>query len=299
MKLLNKYVNGNYTVTIYDDGTKEREFSENPEPIWPESMDLKCTDYCDAGCGFCHEKSTTDGLHGDLSVGMSLLSDLPAGSEIAIGGGNPLSWSHLGEFVNYLSKRGVICNMTVNSIHVRKETDRIIGMVENKEIYGVGISYFKNLLNDALPIVEKTNNVIFHLIMGVHTVDDLKYIISKVKNPKVLLLGYKRYGRGAGFYSETIANNLYQWYVQIHEFFKKDGLTISFDNLGIKQMNLNRFFTREMWGKFYMGDDGKFTMYVDLVKKQYAMSSTSDKRFDIKADDNTQKIFKKIRENND
>jgi len=45
-----------------------------------------------------------------------------------------------------------------------------------------------------------------------------------------------------------------------------------------------------------MGDDGRFTCYVDLVKKQYATSSTSKNRFDIADGDTTQSIFKNIRE---
>ena len=30
-----------------------------------------------------------------------------------------------------------------------------------------------------------------------------------------------------------------------------------------------------------MGDDGCFTMYIDLVNKEYAQSSTSNERFDL------------------
>ena len=63
----------------------------------------------------------------------------------------------------------------------------------------------------------------------------------------------------------------------------------------IKQLKLQRFFSKEEWEKFYMGDDGKFTMYVDLVKKQYAKSSTSTTRYQIKDTDTAQSIFNAIR----
>lgn len=78
---------------IYEDGTKIQEWpdEEVPNPIYPNSFDLKITDYCDLGCKFCHEKSTTNGIHGDLSLMMDLVEQLPAGTEIAIGGGNPKS----------------------------------------------------------------------------------------------------------------------------------------------------------------------------------------------------------------
>ena len=35
---------------------------------------------------------------------------------------------------------------------------------------------------------------------------------------------------------------------------------------------------KEEFEKYYMGDDGNFTMYIDLVKKEFAISSTSLKR---------------------
>jgi hypothetical protein len=301
MELLNKYKNGNYTVSIFDDGTKEREFEETPNPVWPESMDVKVTDYCDAGCKFCHEMSTTSGKEGNLNVGLNLFRDLPAGTEIAIGGGNPLSWGGLDRFVSTMSDRGVICNMTVNSVHVKRYDSRIGWFTDGQKgfnkgkIHGLGLSYFKPLFKDCLEITKVVPHVVFHLIMGIHTLEDLDLIASRVSNPKVLLLGYKQYGRGENFYSKAVSDNIQQWYYRLHEFFRKDGLTISFDNLGIKQMNLKRFFNKEEWEKFYMGDDGKFTCYVDLVKKQYATSSTSKERFDILPEDTTQSIFKRIR----
>ena len=302
MNLLHKYNNGNYTVSLFDDGTKVREFDETPKPRWPESLDVKITDYCDARCAYCHEMSTVEGKEGDLDVGLNLLKDLPSGAEIAIGGGNPLSWGNLNQFVDRMTSQGVICNMTVNSVHVKKYRETIEGYTNRNEsvgkIHGLGLSYFRPLFSDCVELVESVPHTIFHLIIGIHTLDDLTLIASKVKNPKVLLLGYKQYGRGELFYSKSVADNIQQWYYRLHEFFKKENLTISFDNLGIKQMNLRRFFDKEQWESFYMGDDGKFSMFLDLVKKQYTTSSTSKERFDINPNDTTESVFRKIRGKN-
>lgn len=42
MNLIGQYKNGNYTVSIYDDGTKIRENDlDFFEPAFPESMDIK------------------------------------------------------------------------------------------------------------------------------------------------------------------------------------------------------------------------------------------------------------------
>jgi hypothetical protein len=53
---------------------------------------------------------------------------------------------------------------------------------------------------------------------------------------------------------------------------------ISFDNLAIEQLDVKRLFTNKGWDKFYMGDDGRFTMYVDGIKQKYAQTSRSHNR---------------------
>ena len=52
--LLKKYNNGNYTVEIYDDGTKIRETEEEIfEASFPENIDIKITNKCLNNCSFC------------------------------------------------------------------------------------------------------------------------------------------------------------------------------------------------------------------------------------------------------
>jgi hypothetical protein len=46
--LLAEYDNGDYHVRLYKDGTKVR--SGDGVPAFPESMDLKITNYCTVGC---------------------------------------------------------------------------------------------------------------------------------------------------------------------------------------------------------------------------------------------------------
>ena len=42
-----------------------------------------------------------------------------------------------------------------------------------------------------------------------------------------------------------------------------------------------------------MGDDGTATMYVDMVKKEFARTSTSEERFPL--EDRIETMFQKIR----
>ena len=51
--------------------------------------------------------------------------------------------------------------------------------------------------------------------------------------------------------------------------------------------------SKEQWDEFYMGDDGSATMYVDMVNKEFARSSTSTERYPL--EDNIKTMFEKIR----
>ena len=199
--------------------------------------------------------------------------------EIAIGGGNPLSHPALESILKNFKDRGLVPNTTVNSLHLQSNLERLQAI----DVYGLGISYNSTRLKQCIELANSRENVVFHVIMGVNTLDELNTLVENVKNPKILLLGYKQFGRGIKYYSDSVKDTLYQWYTNIHTFFKHSSLTLSFDNLGITQLNLPRFFTKENWNKFYMGNDGNYTMYIDAVNQQYAVSSTSERHIiDVK-----------------
>ena len=91
MRLLGEYQNGNYTVKIYNDGTKIRETNDDVfVASFPECIDLKITNNCDMGCPYCHEYSKLDGKHGDI-LNTKIIDTIRPFTELAIGGGNPLS----------------------------------------------------------------------------------------------------------------------------------------------------------------------------------------------------------------
>ena len=70
---------------------------------------------------------------------------------------------------------------------------------------------------------------------------------------------------------------------------------ISFDNLAIKQLNVRSLMDDDAWERFYMGDDGQFTMYIDTVNEEFAVSSTTKKRFKYTDDMSIEDIFKIVR----
>lgn len=273
--MLAKYRNGNCVVTLHRDGTKTREWEGDARPEYPESIDLKITNYCDAACPFCHEQSTTRGIHASLDNIKECLNGLPAGVEIAIGGGNPLSYPHLEELLGWLKEKDYVANLTVHQSHFWDARARLMAWQQAGLVYGIGVSSTEVVssygFDDMMP-----KNLVTHLILGIsHCWQELR---RAGLGYNILLLGYKQFGRGKKFFSDEITANINQWRYWIGPILARpSGPRISFDNLAIEQLHLRELLPEAVWNRHYMGDDGHFTMYIDAVKDEFAKSSTSDR----------------------
>ncbi len=295
MKLLNRYKNGNVIVTLLDDGTKIQQWDdeEEPNPTFPVSLDLKITGYCDAGCEFCHEQSTIHGRHGDLSSILKTLKSLPRGTELAIGGGNPLDHPHLLGFLEVLKMRGIIPNLTVNYKHLKQDKymDQVNHLLSEKLIYGLGLSIPDNFDEKVIERLVNKTNVVYHVIAGINDISVLDKIIkSYVK--KCLILGYKVFGRGGKYFSDAVQENVADWHHRLENYIRK--IHLSFDNLAIKQLNVKDLLSEGEWNQFFMGDDGQFTMYYDGVEQEFARSSTGKVRHKVEGP--IEELFAKVKE---
>ena len=272
MTLLKSYENGNCSVEIFDDGTKVRTWEGEPYPVFPESIDLKITNYCDAGCAWCHEKSTKKGEHANFNSIFEIIDTLPAGCEIAIGGGNPLSHPDLEKILNLMKRKGLIANMTVNAYHLSGYYSEINYLRHCKLVHGLGVSYNKEFHKDVVDIMDE--NTIVHLIAGV---DKASTVFNFPKDWKFLVLGYKNFGFGENYARlRPVERSLSAWRYWISPMMRK--FHVSFDNLALRQLDIKSRLSDGVWDKLYMGDDGEFTMYADAVNSEYAVSSTSAKR---------------------
>ena len=294
-KLLGKYQNGNYEVRIYEDGTKIRENDlDFLDADFPESMDCKITNRCPVGCPMCHEKSTPDGKHGDI-MNAEFIDKLRPGTEMAIGGGAVTGHPDLIPFLKKLKSIGVIPSITVNQREYKDNFDLVNRLVEEKLIYGLGVSFI-SFDDEFWDKVIKNKNVVVHLIAGIHGGDAFDYFTNK--GAKILILGYKDYGRGHNLLERASA------IIQVQIDWLKNNLqdllskynVISFDNLAIEQLDVKSVLTDEQWKEFYQGDDGTHTMYVDLVERQFAKTSTSTERYPLL--NNIDDMFKIIKGGN-
>lgn len=119
------YRNGNYVV-VTDDYSRTKialKFNEPLRAEFPDSIDLKITDKCSYGCKFCHENSTPNGKHFDIERTKETLKDLPAGVELAIGGGSVLEVGVdvLYEFFTWANLKGFLTRITVMAKDLKTE----------------------------------------------------------------------------------------------------------------------------------------------------------------------------------
>lgn len=290
-----KYRNGNVTVMLdLDDGTKIRYCADDEmKPEYPESMDVKITNCCNGVnggvCAWCHEKSTPQGLHGDI-MNAEFIDKLNPYTELAIGGGNVLLHPDLVLFLEKCKKLKLVPSITVHQKHFMDNVDFLKELCDKRLIYGLGVSLWDVKDADiAHKFIEDINmfpNAVIHVINGIVTNDEL-YMLSH-KGLKILILGYKQFGRGISFYgncNHEVEYHKKQLYDELPYIIDDNWFdVISFDNLAIEQLNVKRLLDDEAWDMFYCGNDGEQTMYIDLVEKKFAKSSTSTKRYDLTDD---------------
>lgn len=293
MNIIGRYQNGNYNVTILSDGTKIRENDlDFFEPAFAENCDVKITDKCDGGCAFCYEGCTINGKHGDI-LNYKFLDTLHPYTELAING-NDLTHPDLFVFLQKMMDKKIIVNMTVNQVHFEKYYSLIRFLIQQKAIHGIGISLNKPT-EKFVNMVKEFPNAVIHTINGILSPDD--YEILKDNGLKVLILGYKQLRRGVDYYdsNEVDVCKKQDWlYDNLKEMLNHFEV-VSFDNLAINQLDVKRLIDEDKWDEFYMGDDGNYTFYIDLVEGTFAKNSLSMERWPIM--DNIDDMFNKVRNN--
>lgn len=292
---IGSYINGNYKTTIYEDGTRVRELQPHNayynqglylkgkyklneidmmEPEFVENIDLKITNFCENNCEFCYAESNVQGRDADYEDVKAIIDSMKPYTEIAIGGGNVLTYARLEEVLRYAKSKNIIANITVRDIDILGKYRDLFENICNERLVravGVSITDVENLRK--IDLIE-TNRIqlIAHMIIGIHTIEDIKTVITNSGFDGVLLLGYKSIGKGLKYYEDNkdkivkrIANIQSSDLMEIDTYKK-----IAFDNLAIDQLKLD---VEHKYCDIYQGEDGKFSMYIDLVESKYAKSS--------------------------
>ena len=301
MAILGDYVNGNHRTILYDDGTRVRETGSYVDGKWvaddadhftfdfPESFDLKITDFCDGGCPWCHENSSLIGKHGDLSKLDYIVETMQPGTEIAVGGGHALACPGLLPFLQQLKERGIIANITVNQKHLGEWSGAIMHLVQENLVRGIGISLADSSKIEDLDFIDKLGpNVVIHVIAGIFDDKDIPF----VRGRKVLILGYKMLRRGNSYidssikYAELVHNMELLRVLWQHDL-AKECKAVAYDNLAIEQLGPKEEFRipDTKYVHMYQGNDTECfdadgnmtcsTMFIDLPNMQVARMSTA------------------------
>lgn len=296
LKVLASYTNGNYNVMLMEDGTKFRMSNGNYfDPAFAESYDIKITSVCSgSNCEYCYEGCSPKGKHADLN--QPFFDTIHPGTEIAING-NDLSHPKLFDFLQRMKNRGVIVNMTVNQIHFEKYFDILKAWMNDKLIWGLGVSLVEPTTKFIM-MMKQIPNAIIHVINGIVTVPQLIKLADN--NFKVLILGYKQLQRGKDYYE---SNSFYVGELQrdlnktlFDEIIPQNWFKIiSFDNLALDQLNVREHVNEEAWEKNYLGEDGFASFYIDAVDGTFAKNSVApaNERYPIM--DNVDDMFNFIR----
>ena len=240
----------------------------------------------------CYEGCTANGKHGDLFK-YPFINTLHAYTELALNG-NDLDHPDIEKFLEFLKEKKVFANITVNQNQFFANYDRIKDWQEKKMVYGIGVS----LQNATDELIEKMNsipNTVLHTIVGILSEAD----IMKLKDHgiKILLLGYKQLQRGVNYlniHNDEVNKNkqyVYDNLGDITNWFK----VVSFDNLAIEQLDVKRIVPENEWEEFYMGDDGGYTFYIDMVKGEFSKNSIAQDRYPI-GEKTIDEMFKFIQE---
>jgi hypothetical protein len=57
--------------------------------------------------------------------------------------------------------------------------------------------------------------------------------------------------------------------------------TVEFDNLALEQLSMQSKISDAVWNKHFMGEDGDFTFFINLVDGYFAKNSTSPIHYPI------------------
>lgn len=282
--------NGNYWYLIDPkDGTRLRiAFETEEKPLiatMPELIDLKITDFCQTGCPFCYQNSSVFGKHADFEQLKKIIRAIPAGTEVAIGGGDPMSHPQIVEILKVAKRAGLIVNLTVREIDWLKDPALLAGVRESVSAIGLSIDGPEDLLkatqiNNNLPDVA----VNLHYIPDLHDFDNLRNIMRALsdfayaatnnygtfsKSPTLVLLGFKETGRGVSAEHHTIPNFVEEL---MRVWQEAPYVSIGVDTKFIKDYPEIK---EKVDGVYLTLHEGEFSMYIDGVKGTAYRSSYS------------------------
>jgi len=170
MSIIARYRNGNLITTLCSDGTRIRETDEDDfRPAFAENVDVHISDRCDNQCPMCYANCTPDGNFADLFK-WKFLDSLHPGTEMALNLNFPLH-PDIEKFLYLLKEKEIVANATVNQRHFEQNEESIKRLIDEKLIWGLGVS-LTNATPEFVSRIQKYPNAVIHVINGILTEKD-------------------------------------------------------------------------------------------------------------------------------
>jgi MoaA/NifB/PqqE/SkfB family radical SAM enzyme len=274
----------------YDLETLVKSGPHPPRSVLPELVDLKVTDFCPFGCTFCYQASTKKGINAPLESVIKVADMLHEMKvfEVALGGGEPTLHPHFNEIVLALSERRIIPNVTTkNKTWIRNMTASKNRESNASVISALGaVAYSVESEDDARELLDSLDrymtgargfNIHFQYVMGTLNDDDFRSLVhfTLERDVPLTLLGFKDVGFGANYTPLDYSN----WYeIVIEEVDKVRGgrrwftPQIAIDT-ALAQESEDAFKKHNVPAETYEKDEGRFSMYIDVVKGTASPSS--------------------------
>lgn len=303
---------GHWVLFNRSNGTKIRLHFDDDAPEYtkafaPELVDVKITDFCNnkPTCVYCYQDSHEQGKHADKETMYDIAYRLGKMGvfEVALGGGEPTAHPRFAEILRDFRYYGIVPNFTTRS-HKWLHDDKIREAVKKYAgKFAVSITYAKDMVRayhiaDELEMANAHYNhdlsrygcrMGFQYVMGSSNLDYFKDILEELPwNAELTLLGYKDAGRGSKWkpydYSEWL------------DILKSIDISGS---VGIDTSLATEFKDEVLQlvdERLVTFEEGKFSMYIDAVKKRAAPSSYCDESeyVDLVGKNDWQEVFAKF-----
>lgn len=284
------YINGNRLVKVYPSGGRERYRllgDTTPyTPDRPETIDINISYRCRLGCPWCYLGASPGGdvfefTSDTLDKLDRIFSEDIIGMEVALNYNDGDSIDTIYDLVEYFAAKGAFSRVTVNYgsfFHVYRTFLLHYTYSSSWENIVLGVSVGNAREIRHVLSIEPEIPIVFHIVNGIFPKDDL----SRIYEQNILILGYKTIGRGSRYKPQ--------------EFFTKGDLeilrsnnnTVVLDILAVEQLGVT------IDPEYYLGRDGEVSMYLDLVRWEYGVSSTDTTRFPVE-DKTLRQMFAHVR----
>ena len=269
---------------------------EPPKMATPELVDVKITDYCDIGCGYCYQGSTRQGRHAKLDDIKSIARQLfKAGVlEVALGGGEPTRHPQFAQILEIFNEHGIVANFTTRDLSFMDDPLLAARIFSASKSVAISVSSAEQIQAAELKFKNGNHYQIrsYQYVIGTASDDQFEQIIqtSVDKYLNLTLLGYKDTGRGQAWregVGQTVGktiplrehkvnNQSTEWIKTVqHAMGDRSYSRICIDTALARESEQqlgSQNIPRHLWHK----SEGLVSMYVDAVSMKMGISSYED-----------------------